>query len=100
MSIESPATPVAPSARAINAITKNVSAQLNMMHLPFVTRLTLARRPSRRWAGWLREQVVLMYHDKLVAIGVPKNRRRCLAAASAANPGFLQNYSRQYVAGA
>lgn len=27
--------PVAPSARAINAITKNVSAQLNMMHLPF-----------------------------------------------------------------
>jgi hypothetical protein len=35
MSIESPATPVAPSAKAINAITKNVSAQLNMMHLPF-----------------------------------------------------------------
>ena len=35
MSIESPAMPVAPSARAINAITKNVSAQLNMMHLPF-----------------------------------------------------------------
>jgi hypothetical protein len=35
MSIESPATPDAPSAKAMSAITKNVSAQLNMMHLPF-----------------------------------------------------------------
>ena len=30
-----PATPVKPNAAAIKAITKNVSAQLNMMHLPF-----------------------------------------------------------------
>jgi hypothetical protein len=35
MSIERPATPPAPRASAINAMTRNVMAQLNMVGLPF-----------------------------------------------------------------
>jgi hypothetical protein len=74
MSIESPATPVAPSARAINAITKNVSAQLNMMHLPFHYSVNVGSsgRADDEPAGFC-EQVVLMNHDTLDAIGVPKD---------------------------
>jgi hypothetical protein len=42
-----PATPVNPSAPAMSAITKNVSAQPNMLHLPFPRVRLLNRRQTR-----------------------------------------------------
>jgi hypothetical protein len=79
--------PVAPSARAINAITKNVSAQLNMMHLPFRYSVNVGSL-AEPTMGQFREQVVLMNHDTLVAIGMPKSHGGVASAALAANPGF------------
>jgi hypothetical protein len=67
-----PATPLKPSAAAIKAITKNVSAQLNMMHLPFpLLGLGWARRllTTIRWRH-NGELFFVMNYDK-----VSRNRR-------------------------